>query len=130
MSLHAAPAPAPAALRVLIADDHRAFAESLRFVLSAYDRIEIVGIALDGKEAVSLAMSLEPDAILMDVDMPRLDGIEAVLRIREAGSTARIVVLTGSESPACEDAAIAADADAFLKKDRAFDELARTLLAA
>ena len=118
------------ALRVLIADDHRAFAESLRFVLSADDRLEIVGIALDGKEAVALAGLLRPDAILMDVDMPRLDGIEAVLRIREAGSSARIIVLTGSESPACEDAAMAADADAFLKKDRAFDELARTLLAA
>lgn len=117
-------------LRVLIADDHRAFAESLRFVLSCEERIHVVGIAVDGNEAVALASSLRPDAIVMDVDMPCLDGIEAVLRIREAGSTARIVVLTGSDSPAYEDSALAAEADAFLKKNRPLDELARTLLAA
>ena len=87
-------------VRVLIADDHRVFAESLRLVLASDERIDVVGVAHDGCEAVALATSLRPDAILMDVEMPRLDGIEAILRIREAGSTARIVVLSGGELPA------------------------------
>jgi DNA-binding NarL/FixJ family response regulator len=115
-------------VRLLIADDHCIFAESLRVVLAADERIEVIGVACDGQEAVALAAALQPDAILMDVNMPRLDGIEAILRIREAGSTARIVVLTEVESPGCEDAAMAAEADAFLRKNGSLDGLAAALL--
>jgi DNA-binding NarL/FixJ family response regulator len=63
------------AVRVLIADDHRLFAESLMTVLSEDERVDVVGIAADGREAVELAAELRPDVILMDLKMPVMDGL-------------------------------------------------------
>ena len=68
----------PPKIRVLIADDHRLFAEALEVILAADKRIEIVGKAANGEEAVGLAVALKPDVILMDIAMPKLDGLEAV----------------------------------------------------
>ena len=64
-------------VRVLIADDHRLFAEALEAVLSSEPRIEVVGRASDGGEAVELARQLEPDLVILDISMPVLDGFEA-----------------------------------------------------
>ena len=68
---------APSRIKVLIADDHRLFAEALEAILAIDERIEIVGHANDGKEAVELAKQRHPDVILMDISMPVMDGIEA-----------------------------------------------------
>ena len=70
-------------LRVLIADDHRLFAEALEAILAADERIEVVGQAGDGGQAVELANRLGPDVVLMDVSMPVLDGFEATREIRD-----------------------------------------------
>ena len=86
-------------MRVLIVDDHRLFAEALRASLVNDERIDVVGLAHDGQEAIRLVDELEPDVVIMDIEMPRMDGIEATRRIRESGSTARVLVLTGSDSP-------------------------------
>ncbi len=72
----------PQPLRVLIADDHRLFAEALEAILAADDRIEVVGQAGDGGQAVELARKLDPDVVLMDVSMPVLDGFQATREIR------------------------------------------------
>ena len=69
-------------IRVLIADDHRLFAETLEALLATEDRVEVVGSARDGKEAVRLARTLRPDVILMDISMPIMDGSASSTRTR------------------------------------------------
>jgi DNA-binding NarL/FixJ family response regulator len=116
------------AVRVLIADDQRLFAESLMTVLSEDERVEVVGIAANGKEAVKLASELEPDVILMDLKMPVIDGLEATRRIRETGLSAQILLLTGTETAIGAQDAIDAGANAFLRKERSVDELRQVFL--
>lgn len=115
------------AVRVLIADDQRLFAESLMTVLSEDQRVEVVGIAANGEEAVKLAYELEPDVILMDLKMPVMDGLEATRRIR-TGLSAQILLLTGTETPIGAQDAKDAGANAFLRKERSVEELRQVFL--
>ena len=103
---------------MLIADDEALFVETIEALLAEDDRVEVVGTAADGEEAVKLARSLEPDVILMDISMPTLDGIEAARKIREHEPAARILVLTGSSISADIDRSRQAGVSAFLTKDR------------
>ncbi len=112
------PDPRPQRVRVLIADDEPLFVETIEALLAEDDRVEVVGTAADGEEAVKLARSLEPDVILMDISMPTLDGIEAARKIREHVPAARILVLTGSSISADIDRSRQAGVAAFLTKDR------------
>jgi DNA-binding NarL/FixJ family response regulator len=116
------------AVRVLIADDHRLFAESLMAVLSEDERVDVVGIADDGREAVELAAELEPDVILMDLKMPVLDGFEATRRIRESDSEAQILILTGTDEEIGSEDATAAGASGYLRKEQGVDELRTVFL--
>jgi DNA-binding NarL/FixJ family response regulator len=116
------------AIRLLIADDHRLFAESLMTVLTEDDRVEVVGIAVNGQEAVDLAAEFEPDVILMDIKMPVMDGLEATRRIRETGLPVQILLLTGTDTPIGAEDAAAAGATAFLRKERGVDELRQVFL--
>ena len=88
-------------VRVLDADDHDLFAETLVALLGSDDRIEIVGRAADGAEAVRLACEHAPDVVLMDVHMPGMDGIDATLALRVQCPAVRVVML--SSSSAVED---------------------------
>ena len=76
----------PRGIRVLIADDHRLFSEALEAILTADGRVEVVGHAADGAEAVKLALEVEPDVVLMDISMPVMDSRSDVDRAREAGA--------------------------------------------
>ena len=110
-------------IRVLIADDHRLFAQALEAILEADDRIAVAGHARDGREAVELAASLDPDVILMDIAMPAMDGFQATRLIRKNDSNARILMLTGSNSRSDVDRARKAGAAGYVTKDRIAAEL-------
>jgi DNA-binding NarL/FixJ family response regulator len=111
------------AVRVLIADDHRLFAESLMAVLSEDERVDVIGIAEDGQQAVDLATELRPDVILMDLRMPVLDGFEATRRIRAAGLDTQIFILTGTDAGIGSEDAVAAGASGYLRKEQSVAEL-------
>jgi two-component system, NarL family, nitrate/nitrite response regulator NarL len=110
-------------IRVLIADDHRLFAEALEAILGSDDRITVIGHAGDGREAVRLAQDLRPDVVLMDISMPVLDGIEAAKQIRTTDGDACILMLTGSNSRSDVDRARKAGAAGYVTKDRIAAEL-------
>jgi DNA-binding NarL/FixJ family response regulator len=110
-------------VRVLIVDDHRLFAEALRAILSADRRIEVVGLAASGEEAVRQAGELEPDVVLMDISMPGVDGVEATRRIRAGIPTSQVLMVTGSDSHQDVDAARSAGAAGYVTKDKIAAEL-------
>ena len=112
-----------AVIRVLIADDHRLFAEALEVILAGDQRISVVGHAADGREAVRLANELHPDVVLMDISMPVMDGIEAAQAIRSTDGNACILMLTGSNSRTDVDRARQAGASGYVTKDRIASEL-------
>lgn len=115
-------------VRILIADDHRLFAESLMTVLSEDDRVDVVGIADNGREAVELGLELRPDVILMDLKMPVLDGFEATRQLRGAGSDAQILILTGTDEEIASEEAAIAGASGYLRKEHSVAELKRVFL--
>jgi DNA-binding NarL/FixJ family response regulator len=115
-------------VRVLIADDEPLFVETVEALLAADERVEVVGTADNGKQAVELATALTPDVTLMDISMPILDGIEATRRIRESFPNACVLVLTGSSISADVDRARQAGVAAFLTKDRLGTQLVNAIL--
>jgi len=110
-------------IRVLIADDHRLFTQALEAILDTDRRLEVAGQAADGAEAVELALSLDPDVILMDIAMPNMDGFQATKQIRKQRPHARILMLTASNSRSDVDRARAAGAAGYVTKDRIAAEL-------
>jgi DNA-binding NarL/FixJ family response regulator len=114
-------------VRVLLADDQELVRAGFAMILEARDDIAVVGEAADGQEAVELAATTDPDVVLMDVRMPRLDGIEATRRIVDSGSRARVVMLTTFDLDEPVFAALRAGASGFLLKDIRPAELAEAV---
>ena len=109
-------------IRVLVAEDDDAFAEITTLLLQRSQRIEVIGTARDGKEALAMADALGPDVVVMDLDMPVLGGIEATRVLSERGG-ARVVVLTGSDIADDIQLAREAGAAAYVPKIRIAQEL-------
>src|SRR5581483_11240907 len=117
-------------VRVLIADDEPLFADALEVLLAADGRIEVVGTARNGREAVTLARDLQPDLVLMDLSMPGLDGFAATAQILGGAGRMRVLVLTGSDDPADVAKARSAGAVGYITKDQIAGTLVETILAA
>jgi DNA-binding NarL/FixJ family response regulator len=117
------------AIRVLVADDQTITRSGLRALLAAQADIEIVGEARNGEEAIELAVSLQPDVILMDLRMPGVNGIEATRRIHRASPHIGILVITVFEDDTSVFPAIRAGARGYLLKNTEQDELLRAVRA-
>jgi DNA-binding NarL/FixJ family response regulator len=115
-------------IRVLIADDHRMFAEALETILGTDDRLEVAGHAGDGAEAVRLALEARPDVVLMDIAMPVMDGVQATQQIRSQWPTACVLMLTGSASRSDVERAHEAGASGYVTKERIAAELIDAIL--
>lgn len=115
-------------IRLLIVDDDIGFRETLRALLARQAEAVIVGEAADGEEAVRLAERLAPDLVLMDLAMPRLNGLEALRRIRARRPDLAVILLTVHDEEVYRRTALAAGAAAFLEKRRLGVELRPTLL--
>jgi len=117
-------------IRVLIVDDHAVVREGLRTFLELQDGIEIAGEAADGREAVTRAVALKPDVILMDLMMPRGDGVTAMRALRARVPRSRVIVLTSFSDEQRLMPALEAGAHGYLLKDAEPSELARAVRAA
>src|SRR6516165_5165487 len=108
---------------VLIADDQRVVREGLTMVLGLMPGVEIVGSACDGEEALALVEQLHPDVVLMDLRMPRCDGVEATRRLTQSGGATKVVVLTTYADDHSVIQALRAAACGFLTKDAASPQI-------
>lgn len=110
-------------MRVLIANHEQSFRSFLRRTLSREKTFEVVAEATDGRQAIRLAETLQPEIIIMDMDMPQGDGLEATRHIKRRLPRTRIVTLSALGDQAHSRAAMASGADVFLSKSQAVDEL-------
>ena len=116
-------------LRVLVADDHPMFRDGVRALLASTPDAELVGEATSGEEAISIAAKLQPDVILMDVQMPGVDGIEATRRIVQDSPHVRVLVVTMFEDDATVFKAMRAGARGYLLKGANYKEMLRAIVA-
>jgi DNA-binding NarL/FixJ family response regulator len=114
-------------IRVLIADDQKIVREGLVSLIGLLPGITVVGAATDGDDAVRQALELEPDIVLMDLNMPRCNGVEATERLRSLRPDVRVVVLTTYSDDAWVFSALQAGARGFLTKDAGADEILRAI---
>lgn len=104
-------------ITILLVDDHQLVRAGLRALLESVDDLRVIGEAGDGDAAVDLAVAERPDVVLMDLSMPRVDGVEATRRLAAAGVDTRVVVLTSFADQPRVQAALAAGAVGYLLKD-------------
>ncbi len=116
-------------IRVLLADDHPVYRDGLAALLASVDGLEVVGTAEDGGAAVALAAELQPDVVVMDVQMPGLDGIEATRQVTAASPHIGVVILTMAEEDATLFSAMQAGARGYLLKGANQAEITRAVTA-
>jgi DNA-binding NarL/FixJ family response regulator len=117
-------------IRLVIVDDHPVVRDGLRGMFSGDRDFEVVGEAADGAEAVTVVEALRPDVVLMDLRMPRMDGVAAITLLRDKGNGARILVLTTYDTERDVLPAIKAGATGYLLKDTPRDDLYRAVRSA
>jgi DNA-binding NarL/FixJ family response regulator len=117
-------------IRVLLADDDESFVASLRELIDRQPELEVVGAVGNGLEAIEKADELEPDAVVIDLHMPLLDGVTAVARLRHDHPSLCLIALTGDDAPQLHEAVKEAGADGVLLKSELVDGLVERLSGA
>ena len=116
-------------IRIVLADDDEGFLESLRALVEEHPSLSVEATATDGLRATELVRELEPDALVIDLHMPRLDGVAAIAQIRAKHPTLCLIALTGDESRDIHQAVAEAGGDAVLLKSEMVENLAERLVA-
>ena len=116
-------------IRVLLADDDRMFLESLQDLIDRQPELGVVGLAENGLEAIEQADELEPDAVVIDLHMPLVDGVTAVARLRHDHPSLCVIALTGDDAPKLHEAVMEAGADGVLLKKELVEGLVERLSA-
>jgi DNA-binding NarL/FixJ family response regulator len=116
-------------IRIVLADDDEGFLESLRALVEEHPSLSVEATATDGVQATELVRELEPDALVIDLHMPRLDGVAAIGQLRENHPRLCVIALTGDESHEIHQAVAEAGGDAVLLKSEMVENLAERLVA-
>lgn len=114
-------------INVVLADDQNLFKESISYLLDNDDEINVIGQACDGMEALMLCENLKPDVVLMDIQMPGLDGVSATKKIKEKNSNTKVIILTTFENPDNIMESFVARADGYIVKDISYKDLVLTV---
>jgi DNA-binding NarL/FixJ family response regulator len=114
-------------IRVAVVDDQRLFTKGLSGLVDMLPHVEVVGVAYDGEEAVALCREAEPDVVLMDISMPKMDGISATREIRNLLPQTAVIILTAHEEDEQVFEGIKAGAQGYLLKDAELDDLSRAI---
>jgi DNA-binding NarL/FixJ family response regulator len=115
---------------VLVVDDQHLFADALAVFLANDDSIEVVGTASSGEEAIDLALANVADVVLMDLFMPRMDGLEATMRLRDIRPETHVIVISGLGEDDAAEKARAAGASAYLQKGKVHEHVVAAIHAA
>ena len=113
--------------RILLADDHGVVRKGLRFLLESEPDLEVVGEAADGNEAVEMAAKLDPNVVVMDIGMPRLNGIDATAQLVKAHPQAAVIILSMHSDETYLVRTLGAGAKGYLLKDSAEEDLVRAI---
>ena len=114
--------------RILIVDDKEQVRKDLRTLLALYGDFEILGEAANGLEAIRFVETMHPDAILLDLEMPVMDGCETASQIKALAPSCRVIILTVHDYPAAKHKAIRAGADSFFVKGTPIEQLIQAIL--
>jgi DNA-binding NarL/FixJ family response regulator len=116
--------------RVMLVDDHKMFRDGLRGLINAEPGMEVVGEAVDGKEAVEMARRLSPDVVVMDISMPVMNGIEAMRHLIRQNPKVRVIMLSMYSSGPLVRSVLSAGAAGYILKGSDFSELAEAIRSA
>jgi DNA-binding NarL/FixJ family response regulator len=116
--------------RVMIVDDHKMFRDGLRGLINAEPGMEVVGEAVDGKEAIEVARKLSPDIVIMDISMPGMNGIEAMRHLIQNNPKVKVIMLSMYSSGPLVQSVLAAGASGYVMKGSDFAELAAAIRSA
>jgi DNA-binding NarL/FixJ family response regulator len=114
-------------ISVLVVDDHQMFAEALGMLLSTEDDLEVLGYLADAEDVVAYTAAISPDVVLMDIDLPGVDGVTATRRIVGACPGTKVVLITALSDPSLVVRGIEAGASAFVAKERAAEDLVEVI---
>jgi DNA-binding NarL/FixJ family response regulator len=114
-------------IRVAVVDDQRLFTKGLSGLVDMLEGVEVVGVAFDGEQAVALCRNEEPDVVLMDISMPKMDGISATRLIKDLLPQSAVIILTGHEEDEHVFEGIKAGAQGYLLKDSELEDLSRAI---
>ena len=118
----------PTPVRLVIVDDQRPFAEALSMLIDRDERVEVVGTASHASEAIDVALACDADVVLMDMNLPDVDGMEATRRLHSLDPTKRVIVFSAHDASDAEQDALAAGAHAYLLKTHDADRVVDAIL--